>query len=112
MDGLLLNTEDIYTLCADIVLKKYGKPGLPWWLKAKMMGVPGSSNGDTFHNWAQLPISREQFKQEQREQQRIHFPECQPLPGVEKLLSDLRRAKNTDGFDVQVALASSSEKGA
>ncbi|RYP00076.1 hypothetical protein DL763_001005 [Monosporascus cannonballus] len=110
MDGLLLNTEDIYTLCADIVLKKYGRPGLPWWLKAKMMGVPGSSNGDTFHDWAQLPISREQFKQEQRKQQQIHFPECQPLPGVEKLLSDLRRAKNTDGFDVQVALASSSEK--
>ncbi|RYP07691.1 hypothetical protein DL765_009056 [Monosporascus sp. GIB2] len=110
MDGLLLNTEDIYTLCADIVLKKYGRPGLPWWLKAKMMGVPGSSNGDTFHDWAQLPISREQFKQEQREQQQIHFPQCQPLPGVEKLLSDLRRAKNTDGFDVQVALASSSEK--
>lgn len=61
MDGLLLNTEDIYTRCADIVLAKYNRPGLPWSLKARMMGVPGSSNGDTFHAWAQLPIPRSQY---------------------------------------------------
>lgn len=95
MDGLLLNTEDIYTRCADIVLAKYNRPGLPWSLKARMMGVPGSSNGDTFHAWAQLPIPRSQYEQEQREQQRVHFPECAPLPGVERLLSDLRRATTT-----------------
>lgn len=110
MDGLLLNTEDIYTLCADLVLKKYGRPGLPWSLKAKMMGVPGSSNGDTFHAWAQLPIPREQYKREQSEQQKIHFPECEPLPGVETLLSNLRRAGTTNGLDVRIALATSSER--
>lgn len=110
MDGLLINTEDLYTLCADIVLSKYGRPGLPWPIKAQLMGIPGSSNGDTFHKWAQLPISREQFKEEQTEQQRIHFPECKPLPGVEKLLKDLRRARNTQGHPIELALASSSEK--
>lgn len=117
MDGLLLNTEDIYSSCADIVLKKHGRPGLPWSLKAKLMGVPGASNGDTFHAWAQLPIPREQYQREQSEQQKIHFPECEPLPGVEKLLSDLRwRARTatttTNGIDnhVQIALATSSER--
>ncbi|KAI1197193.1 HAD-like domain-containing protein [Nemania serpens] len=108
MDGLLINTEDLYTKCASIVLEKYGRPPLPWSVKAQMMGVPGSSNGDTFHEWAQLPISREQFKREQTEQQRIHFPECQPLPGVEKLLADLRTARTAAGDAVQVALATSS----
>ncbi|KAI2781510.1 HAD-like protein [Daldinia loculata] len=110
MDGLLINTEDLYTLCADIVLTKYGRPRLPWYIKAQLMGVPGASHGDTFHSWAQLPISREQFKEEQTEQHRIHFPECKPLPGVEKLLKDLRSAKTTQGLPVEIALATSSHR--
>jgi pseudouridine-5'-monophosphatase len=111
MDGLLLNTEDIYTLCANNVLTKYGRPPLPWSIKAQLMGVPGSSTGDVFHNWAQLPISREQFAREQTEQQQIHFPECRPLPGAEKLLSDLKDARTTTtNNNVEIALASSSEK--
>lgn len=110
MDGLLLNTEDIYTLAADNVLLKYGRPRLPWSVKAQLMGVPGSSTGDVFHKWAQLPIPRETFAEEQSEQQRIHFAECEPLPGTEKLLCDLRVAKTTTGIPVEIALASSSEK--
>ncbi|KAI8960538.1 HAD-like protein [Daldinia sp. FL1419] len=110
MDGLLINTEDLYTLCADVVLTKYGRPRLPWSIKAQLMGVPGSSHGETFHSWAQLPISREQFKEEQAEQHRIHFPECNPLPGVEKLLQNLRVAKNTQGLPVEIALATSSHR--
>ncbi|CAJ2508243.1 Uu.00g094290.m01.CDS01 [Anthostomella pinea] len=110
MDGLLINTEDLYTKCADIVLEKYGRPGLPWDVKAQLMGIPGASNGDTFHNWAQLPISRQQFFEEQSEQQRIQFPECQPLPGVQKLLENLKKAETTSGQQVHIALATSSER--
>ncbi|KAI1816688.1 HAD-like protein [Poronia punctata] len=110
MDGLLLNTEDLYTKCANIVLQRHNRPPLPWSVKAQMMGIPGSSNGDVFHKWAQLPISREQFKQEQAEQQRIHFPECEPLPGVEALLRRLKDAKTENGYQVQLALATSSMK--
>jgi pseudouridine 5'-phosphatase len=92
------------------VLGKHGRPHLPWSIKAKLMGVPGSSTGDEFHKWAQLPIPRQQFKREQKEQQRLHFPECKPLPGVEKLLTDLKSAYNVDGKKIHIALASSSEK--
>lgn len=76
------------------------------------MGVPGSSTGDTFHKWAHLPptVSREQFNAEQKEQQRIHFPECAPLPGTQALLSTLSNAQNTNGQKVHIALASSSER--
>jgi pseudouridine-5'-monophosphatase len=74
------------------------------------MGVPGSSNGDVFHNWAQLPISRDQFNKEQKEQQQLHFPECKPLPGAEKLLRGLKAAENINKAKVHMALASSSEK--
>ncbi|KAL1837708.1 hypothetical protein VTJ49DRAFT_3505 [Mycothermus thermophilus] len=115
MDGLLLNTEDIYSLCANKVLAKYNRPPLPWSVKAKLMGVPGGSNGNVFHAWAQLPISREQYALEQAEYHAIHFPECQPLPGATELLAHLtgggkggeKAAKNVDGRRVRVALASS-----
>lgn len=110
MDGLLINTEDMYTLCANHVLEKYGRPHLPWSVKAKLMGVPGSSTSEVFHAWAQLPISREQFKTELREQQHIHFPDCKPLPGVEQLLQNLTTAHDISGNKVHIALASSSEK--
>ncbi|KIW79980.1 hypothetical protein Z517_06595 [Fonsecaea pedrosoi CBS 271.37] len=110
MDGLLLNTEDIYTLCADNVLLKYGRPRLPWSVKAKLMGVPGSSNGNVFHQWAQLPVSREQYAREQSEQQQIHFAQCLPLPGAEKLLQDLNKARTTTGLPVEIALATSTGK--
>ncbi len=125
MDGLLINTvgfisplpsfsnsfqEDIYTLCANIVLERHGRPPLPWSFKAKLMGVPGSSTSEVFHNWAQLPISREQFKQEQKEQQRLHFPDCKLLPGVEKLLLDLKAARTKKGDKVHIALASSTDR--
>jgi pseudouridine-5'-monophosphatase len=74
------------------------------------MGVPGSSTGDVFHAWAQLPIPREQFDKEQKEEQRIHFPECKPLPGAEKLLRQLKVARNNDGKKIQIALATSTNQ--
>jgi hypothetical protein len=40
MDGLLLNTEDIYTTITNSVLQEYGKPNMPWTLKAQIQGRP------------------------------------------------------------------------
>lgn len=110
MDGLLLNTEDIYSLCANNVLARYSRPPLPWSIKAQLMGVSGSSSGDIFYAWAQLPIPREQWAKEQFEEQQRHFPDSQPLPGAAKLLDDLKVAKTVGrGQAVQVALATSSQ---
>lgn len=74
------------------------------------MGIPDLSNGDVFHNWAKLPISREQFARESAEQMQLHFPNCKPLPGAEKLLSNLSRAhSHSTGDEIKLALASSSK---
>ncbi|KAI9648713.1 hypothetical protein NHQ30_003353 [Ciborinia camelliae] len=114
MDGLLLNTEDIYTHCANHILHRYNRPALPWPIKAQMMGVPGGSTSGPFLTWARLPISKEQYAQEQRAQQLLHFPTCAPLPGVEKLLTDLTTARDNNkdqeerGNRIQIALATSS----
>ncbi|RHZ65525.1 uncharacterized protein CDV56_109027 [Aspergillus thermomutatus] len=64
MDGLLINSEDIITLCTNRLLEKYGRPAFTPSIRAQLMGVPNSTNGDVFHNWAKLPISREQFARE------------------------------------------------
>jgi pseudouridine-5'-monophosphatase len=106
MDGLLLNTEDLYSLCSNNILTKYARPPLPCSVKAQITGIHGRYTCDIFHDWAQLPISREQFKRELAEQQQLHFPKSKPLPGAEKLLSVLKNARTATGSKVEIALAS------
>ena len=36
LDGLLINSEDIYTEAYNIVLHEYNKPDLPWSIKARL----------------------------------------------------------------------------
>src|SRR5436190_15793690 len=110
MDGLLINSDDITTLYTNNILKKYGRPAFTWPIRAQLMGVPGATTGDVFHNWAQLPISREQFARELIEQQQLHLPNCKPLPGAEKLLSNLSHARGPSGEKIQIALASSTKR--
>lgn len=110
MDGLLINYEYMVTLSTNNLLEKYGRPTFTPSLRAKLMGVPDSTNSDVFHNWAKLPISREQFAYESSEQMRLHFTGCKPLPGAEKLLSNFSRARSASSGDkIELALASSSK---
>ncbi|KAI0143800.1 putative HAD superfamily hydrolase [Xylariaceae sp. FL1272] len=77
------------------------------------MGIPKSSDGDVFHGWAKLPISREQFARELKEEVQTHFPDCKPMPGALELLSNLSCAQGTStGEKIGVALASSATRNA
>lgn len=105
MDGLLIDSEDIYTIVTNTILARYGKPKLPWSIKAQLQGRPGPQAGEIFHNYAQLPISREQFMAEQKELQTELFPSCKALPGVMNLLEGLKQR------GVYMALATSSHAG-
>jgi len=96
MDGLLLDTEDLYTLCINLILEKYQRPKLPWSIKAKLQGRPGPQANAIFHEWSQLPIDREEYIKQLYALQREHFPGTQPLPGIPKLLSDLGRTRYWD----------------
>ncbi|KAK0621647.1 HAD-like domain-containing protein [Bombardia bombarda] len=93
MDGLLLDTEDLYTLCVNLVLEKYNKPKLPWSVKAQLQGRPGPVANKLFHDWADLPITHDEYTTQFYELQAQHFPGTQPLPGIEKLLGDLGRTR-------------------
>lgn len=74
------------------------------------MVILDSSNGDLFHNWAKLPISRMQFAQESAEPMRSLISNCEPLPGAAKLLSSLSCASSASSGDkIELALASSTK---
>lgn len=41
MDGLLINSEEIYTRVINDVLKDHGKGTMPWEVKIELQGRPG-----------------------------------------------------------------------
>ncbi|KAF3920751.1 hypothetical protein ABW20_dc0101618 [Dactylellina cionopaga] len=93
MDGLLIDSEDIYTRVTDEMLARYNKGRLPWSIKAQLQGRPTqqvTQNAyDLFQSWANLPISQEDYLAECRLLQEKYFPTTQPLPGVMSLLETL-----------------------
>lgn len=99
MDGLLLDTEDIYTMCVNLVLEKYGKPTLPWSIKAKLQGRPGPAANKIFHEWANLPITPEEYLVQNTELQKKLFPTTKPLPGISEMLGHLGRTRYWDVKD-------------
>jgi pseudouridine-5'-monophosphatase len=96
MDGLLLDTEDLYTLCVNLILEKYQRPQLPWSIKAKLQGRPGPAANQIFHDWAQLPITKDEYITQLYALQAKHFTTTQPLPGIPELLSNLGRTRYWD----------------
>lgn len=118
MDGLLLDTEDLYTDAVNAILHKYGKPNMPWSIKAKLQGRPGPAATKIFHDWADLPISSEEYVAENSRIQKELFPSTKPLPGVVDLLESLGRTRYWDISGkgegkkrVHIALATSSHAG-
>ncbi|EFE30400.1 uncharacterized protein ARB_02772 [Trichophyton benhamiae CBS 112371] len=107
MDGLLIDSEDIYTFVINQILHEYGKPNLPWSIKAQLQGRPQPQSGQVFQKWAQLPISQEELQKKIAALQRPQFPKTQPLPGVMQLISNLSRAASNSP-PVHIALATSS----
>lgn len=112
MDGLLIDSEDAYSLVTNQILRENNRPDLPWRIKAQMQGRPGPSSGRIFRQWAQLPISDEEFTARQRELQAEAFKHCKPLQGVEWMLKTLGDQAHMAGASkVHLALATSSHRG-
>ncbi|KAH9865385.1 hypothetical protein J1614_008968 [Plenodomus biglobosus] len=105
MDGLLIDSEDLYTIVTNTILQRYGRPTLPWSVKAQLQGRPGPQASQIFHAWAQLPLSPDEFMQEQKVLQAELFPTTKPLNGVMNLLAGLKKR------NVHMALATSSHAG-
>lgn len=105
MDGLLINTEDLYTEAINQLLADYHKDlTLPWSIKIKLQGLPGPEASRAFLEWSKLPITPEQYYTEMTKRLEALLHKAQFLPGAQQLLIYL--ATN----NIPMALATSSRK--
>ncbi|CCE64199.1 hypothetical protein TPHA_0G03590 [Tetrapisispora phaffii CBS 4417] len=104
MDGLLLNTEDIYTTSTNITLKQHGKKPMTWDLKIQLQGLPGPQASARVIEHYDLPLTPEEYMKESAELQKDLWATCAFLPGALELLKYLK-SKN-----IPIALCTSSNK--
>jgi len=88
MDGLLLDTEVIYTDVTRAIVGRFGKT-YDWNLKAKMIGRPAPESARMLVDALQLPITPEQYLAERAELAHDAFANCEALPGAEALVRHL-----------------------
>jgi pseudouridine-5'-monophosphatase len=103
MDGLLLNTEDLYTVIGQRILDPFGLK-FTWDVKSKMMGKRQVDAVEVFIHEYQLHgrLTVEQYIDRQKELEVELFPQARPLPGVMKLV------KHLYNHGVPIAVATSS----
>jgi len=90
VDGLLIDTEDIYSNVRNSILHDYGKPDLPWSLVARMQCLKGTEVAMLAIEHSQIPLTVPEFRKVKSEREQIAFKSSKPLPGVEELLRNLQ----------------------
>ncbi len=88
MDGLLLDTEIIYTQVTQTIVGRFDKI-FDWSVKGNMIGLPSLIAAKYLVSQLDLPISAEQYLEERDEMLRVAFQNCNSLPGAEKLIRHL-----------------------
>ncbi|KAJ8457495.1 hypothetical protein ONZ51_g11496 [Trametes cubensis] len=104
MDGLLIDSERVYTDVTNELLAPYGKE-MTWDIKAGLMGKPErEAAAHLLSFFPDLPPSftLDYYLKARREMQDQRWPTVRPLPGALKLVQHLHRHR------VPIALATSS----
>ncbi|XP_072933360.1 pseudouridine-5'-phosphatase-like [Epargyreus clarus] len=104
MDGLILNTENLYTVAFQNIVSKYGKD-YTFELKLKLMGSQTHETANTIVKELDLPMTPEEFIIESKKQFELLFPDTEVLPGAKRLIEHLHN-KN---FPIGLATSSSEE---
>ncbi|GIX96128.1 pseudouridine-5'-phosphatase [Caerostris darwini] len=103
MDGLIFDTEKIYTDIHQAICSKYGKI-FTWEVKIKCMGKVADEAARTFIREMELPMTVEEYHATFAKICEELFQKTQVLPGVDKLIRHLHASK------VPIAIATSSKK--
>ncbi|KAF9929748.1 glutathione synthase [Mortierella alpina] len=101
MDGLLINTESLYTQITAEILARYGKT-YGFELKAKLMGLREKESSEILVRESGVDMTPEEYLHERHLLQLERFPHCVPLPGVMRLIKHLKAKK------IPIAVATSS----
>lgn len=104
MDGLLINTEDIYTITLNRILGEYGLGPLTWDVKIQLQGLPGQEAGKKIIETYNLPLTPPELEKKNIEIQNDYWPSAAFLPGALELLKWLKERK------IPIALCTSSNK--
>ncbi|KAJ0172222.1 hypothetical protein K1T71_012195 [Dendrolimus kikuchii] len=103
MDGLILNTEHLYTVAFQNILSCYGNV-YTFELKQKLMGAQSHETANKIITELELPLTEEEFIQESEKEFQKLFPDTALLPGAKRLIEHLHKHK------VPFGLATSSSK--
>jgi pseudouridine-5'-monophosphatase len=100
-DGVLLDTEPIYTEAANIVLKEFNKT-LPLQLKLSLLGQSGENVAKAMVSNLNLPIPPEEYKNRAKSEELTRFHESKLMKGAEEAVSIIVKNK------IPLAIATSS----
>jgi pseudouridine-5'-monophosphatase len=103
MDGVLLDTEKLYTQATQEILAPYGKQ-FDWATKARMMGRAPLVSAQVLIEATELPLSPEEFLAAKKPLLERLFPTCEPMPGAIELVERLSQR------GMPLAVATSSER--
>lgn len=103
MDGVLLDTEKLYTQATEQILAPYGKR-FDWETKAKMMGRAPLVSARILIEDLGLPLTPEEFLAAKRPLLERLFATCEPMSGAPELVERLLAR------GLPLAVATSSER--
>ncbi|KAH8107674.1 HAD-like protein [Cristinia sonorae] len=106
MDGLLIDSEKVYTEVTNNLLAEHGKE-MTWDIKAGLMGKPErEAAAHLLSFFPDLPahFTIDHYLEARRQGQDLLWPTVRPLPGALKLVSHLHRHK------VPIAVATGSQR--
>ncbi|GAA5993062.1 hypothetical protein JCM10908_003086 [Rhodotorula pacifica] len=92
MDGLLIDSERLYTVASNELLAPYGKE-LTWELKSQLMGRPAHDSAARLIEATGIPMTVDELLTTMDQKLDALFRTVQPLPGVVKLVHHLEKHK-------------------
>ncbi len=103
LDGVLLDTEPLYTRATQEIVDEFGKV-FDWSIKGDMIGRGQLDGAEYLVRALDLPITAQEYLRRRLPKLEVLFPNVAALPGAESLVASLRAT------GVPMAIATSGER--